>query len=66
MGLNSFQTSGNSPGGCQVGILGFGTVGAAVARRLSGPDSIPQLHLTHICDRRARDKRARQSEPLAS
>jgi homoserine dehydrogenase len=68
--LNSFQTSGNSPGRsdtrCRVGILGFGTVGSTVARRLTGPDPIPQLRLTHIADRRARDKRARQSEPLAS
>ncbi|MQA30034.1 MAG: homoserine dehydrogenase [Luteitalea sp.] len=63
--LNSFQTSGISPGGCHVGILGFGTVAAAVARRLTGPDHIPNLHLTHICDRRAREKRARQPEPLA-
>ena len=66
MGLNSFHTSGNSPGDrdtrCHVGILGFGTVGSAIARRLTGPDSIPILELTHICDRRARDKRARQPE----
>lgn len=66
MGLNSFQTSGNSPGGCRVGILGFGTVGAAVARRLTGPDPVPHLQLTHIADRRARDKRARQSDAIAS
>jgi homoserine dehydrogenase len=70
VGLNSFQTSGNSPGDrdlrCHVGILGFGTVGSAVARRLTGPDPIPQLRLTHICDRRARDKRARQTEPLVN
>jgi homoserine dehydrogenase len=66
VGLNSFQTSGNSPGGCHVGILGFGNVGAAVARRLTSPDHPPALHLTQICDRRARDKRARQPEPLAS
>ncbi len=69
MGLNSFQTSGNSPGDresrCHVGVLGFGTVGSAVARRLTGPDPIPHLKLTHICDRRARDKRARQTEPLS-
>ena len=68
--LNSFQTSGSSPtdrdSRCRVGILGFGTVGSTVARRLTGPDPIPQLKLTHIADRRARDKRARQSEPLAS
>ncbi|MFN7913981.1 MAG: homoserine dehydrogenase [Vicinamibacterales bacterium] len=68
MGLNSFQTSGNSPGDhnrCRVGILGMGTVGTAVARRLTGPDAIPHLQLTHICDRRARDKQARQTDALA-
>ena len=60
MGLNSFQTSGNSPGTCcLVGILGFSTVGSAIARRLTGPDSIPSLELTHISDRRARDKGVR-------
>jgi homoserine dehydrogenase len=72
--LNSFQTSGNSPGDsrhqsparCRVGILGFGTVGSAIARRLIGPDSPSSLQLTHICDRRARDKRARQPEAFAS
>lgn len=68
--LNSFQTSGSSPTErdhrCRVGILGFGTVGSTVARRLTGPDPIPQLKLTHIADRRARDKRARQPEPIAS
>jgi homoserine dehydrogenase len=66
LGLNSFQTSGNSPTGCRVGLLGFGTVGSAIARRLTGPDSPRSLQLTIICDRRAREKRARQSEPLAS
>ena len=69
MGLNSFQTSGNSPGDlqrCRVGILGLGTVGLAVARRLTGPDSVPHLTLTHLCDRRARDKQARQGDELAS
>jgi homoserine dehydrogenase len=68
VGLNSFQTSGNSPGDrdtrCHIAILGFGSVGSAVARRLTGPESTPQLRLTHICDRRARDKRARQTDPL--
>ena len=69
MGLNSFQTSGNSPGlpqRCRVGILGLGTVGTAVARRLSGPDAIPHLELTHLCDRRAKDKQTRQTDALAS
>jgi hypothetical protein len=68
--LNSFQTSGNSPGAlrlgslarCRVGILGFGTGGSASARRLTGPDSPTSLQLTPICDRRAREKRARQPD----
>lgn len=70
MGLNSFQTSGNSPGArdarSHIGLLGFGTVGVAVARRLTGPDPVPLLSLTHIYDRRAREKRARESEPLSA
>jgi hypothetical protein len=65
--LNSFQTSGNSPGAarCQVGILGFGLAGSASARRLTGLDSIPSLELTLIRDRRALETRARQSPPVA-
>jgi homoserine dehydrogenase len=68
--LNSFQTSGNSPGErsqarCRVGILGFGAVGSALARRLTGPVPIPLLELTAICDRRAREKRTRQAERIA-
>lgn len=67
MGLNSFQTSGNSPGDgqrCHVGILGIGTVGTAVARRLTASDAVPHLKLTHLCDRRSRDKQARQTDAL--
>lgn len=66
MTRNTFQTSGSSPTThrCQVGILGFGAVGAAVARRLSGPDSFSTLQLSCICDRRAGEKRARQSDAL--
>jgi homoserine dehydrogenase len=61
LGLNSFQTSGNSPGGarCRIGLLGFGHVGSAIARRLTD-HTLPSLELTHICDRRAREKRARE------
>lgn len=64
MGLNSVQTARNSPGRprCSVGILGFGGVGSAVVRRLTGPDAFPDIRLTHICDRRAREKRARQPD----
>ena len=43
---------------CGVALLGFGTVGSAVARRLTAPESAPSnLHLTHIVDRRAAEKR---------
>jgi homoserine dehydrogenase len=45
----------------RVAILGLGTVGSAVARRLldGGPASQPNLSLTHLFDRRALQKRAR-------
>jgi homoserine dehydrogenase len=49
-----------------VGILGFGTVGSAIARRLAASDSPSTLQLTFICDRRAREKRARQPESLGA
>jgi homoserine dehydrogenase len=42
---------------CRIGLLGFGTVGSAVARRLTAPEPIPGLELTHIFDRRANEKR---------
>ena len=68
--MNSFQTSGNSPGDrdrrCHVAILGLGTVGSAVAERLTGSDPVPALRLTHIYDRRARDKRSRQPDAISS
>ena len=45
---------------CRVALLGFGTVGSAVARRLTDPHSgVPShIELTHIVDRRAGEKRA--------
>jgi homoserine dehydrogenase len=57
-----FLASGNSPGffpstRCRVALLGFGTVGAAIAARLAGPDPVDGLELTHILDRRAFAKR---------
>ena len=42
----------------RIALLGFGTVGAAVARRLTGPEAVRGLQLTHIVDRRADHKRA--------
>ena len=44
---------------CRVALLGFGTVGSVVARRLTAPDpgASSNIHLTHIFDRRAGQKR---------
>jgi len=61
MTVDSFHTSGTSPAflpqRCRVAILGFGTVGSAIASRLAGPDPVDGLELTHILDRRAPVKR---------
>jgi homoserine dehydrogenase len=45
---------------CRVALLGFGTVGSAVARRLVAPESSVASHiqLTHIFDRRVAAKSA--------
>jgi len=40
---------------CRIALLGFGTVGSAVARRLAADDT--PFRLTHIFDRRAVEKR---------
>ena len=70
MSVDSFHTSGHSPGPdfrrptavvppasrCRVGLLGFGTVGSAVARRLAS-HAVRGLDLTQIFDRRAHQKR---------
>ena len=48
----------------RVALLGFGTVGSAVARRLTSPDAPSSLSLTHVLDRRAESKRA-QFQPSA-
>lgn len=72
MGLNTFQTSGSSPTSsarkprCSVALLGFGPLGQALARRLTGPDSPFGLQLTHICDRRAREKSVREADVIAA
>jgi homoserine dehydrogenase len=44
---------------CRVALLGFGTVGSAVASRLTAADALgpASIHLTHIVDRRADQKR---------
>ena len=46
-----------SPSHCRLAILGFGTVGSAVARRLTGSHAPSGLELTHIFDRHAARKR---------
>jgi hypothetical protein len=43
LSLNSFQTSGNSPGPARCLV---GTLGSALARPLTGPEPIPCLELT--------------------
>ncbi|MCC7417047.1 MAG: homoserine dehydrogenase [Acidobacteria bacterium] len=59
MTANSFHTSGSSPTRrLRIGLLGFGTVGSAIARRLVSDPSLP-LELTHVFDRRAAFKAAR-------
>ena len=60
--VDSFLTSGNSPGPfstsrCRVAVLGYGTVGSAIAARLAGAEPVEGLELTHILDRRALAKR---------
>ena len=58
MSVNSFHTSGSSPTRrCRIGLLGCGTVGSAVARRLLAGSSANLLDLTHVFDRRAAAKR---------
>ena len=59
MSVDSFLTSGSSPGArrCRVAILGFGTVGSAVASRLAPVDNDDGLELTQILDRRPFAKR---------
>ena len=63
MSVDSFVlASGTSPGpfhSSRVALLGFGTVGSAVAARLAGPDPVDGLELIHILDRRAFAKRDR-------
>jgi homoserine dehydrogenase len=44
---------------CRIALLGFGTVGSALARRLVRGSHVHSLALTHICDRRAAEKRRR-------
>jgi len=49
---------------CRVALLGFGTVGSAVARRLAANGLVPApIHLTHVFDRRAAAKRPSLPDP---
>ena len=55
-------TGGPAPGGCTVGIAGFGTVGRAVARILvDGPRT--GVRLTHVCNRGVDRKRVDWAGP---
>lgn len=58
MSLDSFVRAVPSVSPLRVALLGYGTVGSAVARRLGGADALRGVHLTTICDRRADSKRA--------
>ncbi|MBI3494012.1 MAG: homoserine dehydrogenase [Acidobacteria bacterium] len=42
---------------CRIAILGVGTVGSSVARRLTHADAVRELELTQVFDRRADQKR---------
>lgn len=63
MSVDSFHTSGTSPSfnrsspPCRIALLGFGTVGSAVASRLAGVHPVDGLELTQILDRHAAAKR---------
>jgi glyceraldehyde-3-phosphate dehydrogenase/erythrose-4-phosphate dehydrogenase len=62
MSFDSFHTSGNSPGPRRqprrIAILGFGTVGFSVTRRLTDNIKVPGIELTSILDLadRSRDR----------
>ena len=57
LSVNSFHTSGSSPTApCRIGLLGCGTVGSAVVRRLAAESAPGSLALTHVFDRRAAAK----------
>jgi homoserine dehydrogenase len=57
----SFSFVNTDSSACRIGILGFGTVGSAVARRLARHD-LNGITLTHVCDRRAEIKQCLWSE----
>jgi homoserine dehydrogenase len=79
MSVDPFLTTGSSPGPhssrpaalvpprrhCRVALLGLGTVGTSLARRLLGHPT-PGLELTHILDRRIDDKRHALPGPCVS
>jgi homoserine dehydrogenase len=77
MSIDAYLTSGSSPSPhflhpaavvppprrCRIAILGLGTVGTSLARRLVHRQ-VPGLDLTHILDRRADDKRHTLRGPI--
>src|SRR5207244_5314401 len=71
MSVDSYLTFGHAPGPFarpaalvhtferhRVAIAGFGTVGSAIAARLTGPEPVDGLTLTQVFHRRAFEKRA--------
>ena len=60
--MDVVTAGGPAPGGCTVGIAGFGTVGRAVARILAdGPRT--GVRLTHVCNRGVERKRVDWAGP---
>src|SRR5215469_15434366 len=48
---------------CRVALVGFGTVGSAVARLLHARRDVLGIRLTHICNRNVARKKASWSGP---
>ncbi len=48
---------------CRIALLGYGTVGSALARRLTTANALSGITLTHVFDRRAETKRRTANAP---
>ena len=60
--MHAVTASGSTRGACAVGIVGFGTVGRAVARILAA-GAHPGVRLTHVCNRNVARKRVDWAGP---